>query len=201
MKHYSDIDTIPIWNYNKWLETEDPRYFLILDYYDQLPDISDKFSHKLTEKAMDIYFEANELEMKLSNRNSYIFDLTKKLVRIEFEHNIINNILQLLDLTGQENAHLLKDYGYSIREGKEFTDELKRIFNQNQNKKVKIKELKAEIEAMNKQDGETQSIESIQVAIEKHNNREINLRTTTLKKWIILKNNLIKDIEKQQLKK
>lgn len=201
MKYYSDIDTIPIWNYNKWLQTENPRYFLILDYYDQLPDISDKLSHALTQKAVDIYFEANELEMKLSKRNSYVFDLTKKLVKIEFEHNIVNNILQLLDLTGPENAHFLKDYGYSIRDGKEFKEELKRIFNQNQNKKVKIKELKAEIEAINNKAGESDSIESVQVAIEKHNNREINLRTTTLKKWIILKNNLIKDIEKQQLKK
>lgn len=201
MKYYSDIDTIPIWNYNKWLQTENPRYFLILDYYDQLPDISDKLSHALTQKAVDIYFEANELEMKLSKRNSYVFDLTKKLVKIEFEHNIVNNILQLLDLTGPENVHFLKDYGYSIRDGKEFKEELKRIFNQNQNKKVKIKELKAEIEAINNKAGESDSIESVQVAIEKHNNREINLRTTTLKKWIILKNNLIKDIEKQQLKK
>lgn len=201
MKHYSDIDTIPIWNYNKWLETEDPRYLLILDYYDELPGISDKFSHILTQKAVDIYFEANEIEMKLSTRNSYVFDLTKKLVKIEFEHNIVNNILQLLDLIGPDDQYLLKDYGYSIREGKEFKEELKRIFNQNQNKKVKIKELKAEIEAINKKTGESESIESVQVALEKHNNREINLRTTTLKKWIILKNNLIKEVEKQQLKK
>nr|MDA3799792.1 hypothetical protein [Kiritimatiellia bacterium] len=91
--------------------------------------------------------------------------------------------------------------GYSIREGKVIGSEQNRIFNQNQNKKVRITEIENELDAITKVTGKEESIESIQIALEKHNNREINLKTTTLKKWIILKNNLIKEIDKQQLKK
>lgn len=203
MNYYHSIDTVPIWNFSKWQSNEDVRYFLKVEDYEELPEITDKEATQLTSTAIEIYFEANEFELKMSTRNNYVFTLTKRLALVTAEHDIINNILQLLELTGPEpeSEKLLNQVGYSIREGKDFYDEIKRIFNQNQNKKVKINELRSELEALTKKTGESESIESIQIALEKHNNRAIDLHTTTLKKWLILKNNLIKDIEKQQLKK
>jgi hypothetical protein len=203
MKHYKTIDTIPIWNFDKWRKTDDGRYILKLEGDEELPDISDKQSHELTVAAMEIYFEANELEVTMSSRNTYVFDMTRKLAVLQSNYDITKSILKLLELTGRdaEAEALLKNSGYSIREGKVIGSEQNRIFNQNQNKKVRITEIENELDAITKVTGKEESIESIQISLEKYNNREINLKTTSLKKWIILKNNLIKEIEKQQLKK
>jgi len=203
MKFYRSIDTLPIWNYDKWLNSDDARYLLKIDDYDQLPEVNKKTLSEIDNTAIDIYYQASEFELETSKRNELIFNLTKKLTNLEFQYNHVNNLITLLSLAGPEPEilKLLSDAGYSIREGKDFEPELKRIFNQNKNKVAKINEVKAELESMTREgSGKTQSIEDVQVAIERHNNRDIDLRKTTVKKWLILKNNLYKEIEKQQLK-
>lgn len=203
MKHYKSIDTIPIWNYDKWLQTDDPRFLLKLSDYEDLPEVSTEYKSELQNAATEIHYQASEFELKKSKRNNIIFDLTKRLTNLECDYNLTNNILQLLELSGRDNQveQLLQNAGYTIRDGKDFESELKRIYNQNQNKKSKINELRGELEAMTKNTGESQSIESIQIALERHNNMSIDLHSTTLKKWIILKNDLMKEIERQQMKK
>ena len=203
MKFYRSIDTLPIWNYDKWLNSEDARYLLKVEDYDQLPEVNKKTLSEIENTAIDIYYQASEFELGTSKRNELIFNLTKKLTNLEFQYNHVNNLITLLSLAGPEPGilKLLSDAGYSIREGKDFEPELKRIFNQNKNKVAKINEVKAELESMTREgSGKTQSIEDVQVSIERHNNRDIDLRKTTVKKWLILKNNLYREIEKQQLK-
>src|SRR6056297_546611 len=203
MKFYRSIDTLPIWNYDKWLNSDDARYLLKIEDYDQLPEVNKKTLSDIENTAIDIYYQASEFELGTSKRNELIFNLTKKLTNLEFQYNHVNNLITLLSLAGPEPEifKLLSDAGYSIREGKDFEPELKRIFNQKKNKVAKINEVKAELESMTREgSGKTQSIEDVQVAIERHNNRDIDLRKTTVKKWLILKNNLYREIEKQQLK-
>jgi DNA repair ATPase RecN len=203
MKYYKSIDTIPVWNYDKWLQTEDPRFLLKLPDYEELPEISDKIKTELHAAATEIHYQASEFELEKSKRNNIIFDLTKRLTNLECDYNLTNNILQLLELSGRDKQteQLLQNAGYTLRDGKDFESELKRIYNQNQNKKSKINELRGELDAMTKNTGDPQSIESIQIALERHNNMSIDLHSTTLKKWIILKNDLMKEIERQQMKK
>jgi len=203
MKFYRSIDTLPIWNYDKWLNSEDARYLLKVEDYDQLPEVNKKTLSEIENTAIDIYYQASEFELGTSKRNELIFNLTKKFTNLEFQYNHVNNLITLLSLAGPEPEilKLLSDAGYSIREGKDFEPELKRIFNQNKNKVAKINEVKAELESMTREgSGKTQIIEDVQVAIERHNNRDIDMRKTTVKKWLILKNNLYREIEKQQLK-
>ncbi len=39
-KIYKSIDSLPVWNFAKVMDTNDLRYLLILDYYDDLPEFN-----------------------------------------------------------------------------------------------------------------------------------------------------------------
>ena len=57
MKHYTDIELCPIWNFNKVDETDDARYLLILDNYNELPELNDKVFAVLEQAYIDILYQ------------------------------------------------------------------------------------------------------------------------------------------------
>ena len=122
---------------------------------------------------------------------------------MEAEQNQVNNIIKFLSVFGRNKDMecRLNALGYTIRAGKDFEEELKRIFNQNKNKSIKINELKAEINAIaGINAGDKTPIEQIQIAVEKYNKRDIDLKNISIRKWITLKNDLAVAAERQHSK-
>ena len=202
IRYFKTIDTVPAWNYFKAKEQQDTRFLLKLEDYEDLPEVN-----ALEQKILDDTFEQltidiADFELKLSRKTFNLFQLTLRAAKLEAEMEQVNNILRLLHISGHdnENEKLLKKYGYSIRSNKSFEDELKRIFNQNKNKNIRIKELHAEIDAIAGKTTDETPIERVQIAIEKYNNRDIDIRSISLKKWLTLKNDLAIAIERQQAK-
>lgn len=81
-KYYQSIDSLPFWNYEKTYTTDDLRYLIILDYYDQLPDIKvnpDYWSN--------ISIQAFEVDKSQKSKN-YINELSY-ILRLRNEYNQI----------------------------------------------------------------------------------------------------------------
>lgn len=78
-RYYQNIDTLPFWNYEKTYTTDDLRYLIILDYYDQLPDVkvNPDYWSNISIQAFEIDKSqksknyVNELSYILKLRNEY----------------------------------------------------------------------------------------------------------------------------------
>lgn len=200
---YKTIDTCPAWNYYKAAENGDNRFLLELNNYDELPDVDARTLMELGLAFDKLSLDIADFELRLSRRSYNLFQLTLRATKLEAEQNQVNNIIKFLSVFGRNKDMecRLNALGYTIRAGKDFEEELKRIFNQNKNKSIKINELKAEINAIaGINAGDKTPIEQIQIAVEKYNKRDIDLKNISIRKWITLKNDLAVAAERQHSK-
>lgn len=66
MRYYNSRDTVILWNYEKFQKENDIRYLLILDDYNDLPEINDKNLEKLTQASKNIIYQAEDGTYDLS---------------------------------------------------------------------------------------------------------------------------------------
>jgi hypothetical protein len=81
-KFYRSIHSLPFWNYERIVSTNDHRYLLVTDYYDILPEI------KVDETIwMEISLQSFELGNKLKSK-IYIAELSN-IIKLRKEYNQI----------------------------------------------------------------------------------------------------------------
>lgn len=86
LKVYKNIRLLPLLNYLLIMEHDDIRYLLILDNYNELPNISEKCKKKLQKIYSDIIFE-----MPADTINNDIFIQLLELEKKKFEFYIASD--------------------------------------------------------------------------------------------------------------
>lgn len=108
-KYYKSLDTLPYYCYEKVNEKKDLRYLLILDSYDELPDINGKTHdiladmwERLNDDAIDIFSDNKDLQYyAILKRNYY------KIFSEYYSSNKQNSFLKRKLTDAQKE---LKDY-------------------------------------------------------------------------------------------
>jgi hypothetical protein len=202
--HWLSIDFIPAWNFLTAKQSGDVRYLIKNIDYERLPEILEIQRKTLENVFTFLDYQVAQFSIDTSRRNQIIFDLNKKIASMEADYNQVKNIVEYLLLAGpdEEFYPALKEGGFVIDMNLPFWNELERIKASNENKRIKINEQKAELKALTGSNTEsnTNETEEVLIALEKHNKKDIDLKAITMRKWLTLKNDLSKAIEKQQLK-
>lgn len=200
--NWRTIDFIPAWNYIKFDETSDTRYLLKGIDYECMPELFDIQIARLNQIGESLRFQVLQIELQNNRRNEIIFDIAKKIEMQTADYNEINNICNYMLIAGYDKdfKESLENYKYKIfTENGNIKDQLRQIMSQNENRKIKINEFKAEYDALTKQvdNGKKSTIENTQIIIEKHNGRDIDLKKITMKKWLALKNDYVNEMNRK----
>jgi hypothetical protein len=134
---YTSIDTLPIWNFDKYLQTNDARYLLRLSNYDNLPQI--EIPANIVIDLMQSYAEGSASTQKYINGLANIIKL-----RHDFT-SISNAVVCLHYIDDTELTKIVKSrYKFDETDKKE---SLKNISKQLQGLKAKIEMKQSEFEA------------------------------------------------------
>ncbi len=98
-RYYLSIDTLPLWNYIKIIDSGDIRYLIILDYYDVLPDV--QVPQEYWNNILAEYFEASDSQKS----KNYVSELSNILNRRKL-FNTISDCCYILRCS----IYLKKDY-------------------------------------------------------------------------------------------
>lgn len=98
-KHYSSIETLPIWNLHKIQETGDLRHLLILEDYTYLPENIDMYNLSIIYSQIVMQFE--ELDLKIQSLFADLcfsfFEYRAKRLKQQKVNNQFAKYLNLLD--------------------------------------------------------------------------------------------------------
>ena len=202
--NWRTIDFIPAWNYLQFDSTDDIRFLLKGLDYENMPELFEVQRLRLEIVGDSLRFAAAQFELENNRRNQIVFDLKKRISLMEAEYDEVLNICNYMKVAGYDPEFdaTLQLYKYQIFPERDLKAQLTRIEASNENRKIKINEQLAEYAAMTKQSGkEPNSLESVQIMIERNNKLEIDLKKITMKKWLTLKQQYIKEIETANNKK
>lgn len=200
-KYYRNCDELPIYNFFKIKETNDLSYlYLDFDEYNEV---------EVEEKMKDVWESLLEEYSNLTGDNSTIryYDLIREIIALESRFDVVNTLLQMINIGGMSREMLisyskaLKVWKYNLNVDKPLKDEIAKLIKQLKQSKNKIRlklEEKKEIEKSN--EGESMSLVEQQVAIEDAlDKNEVNLKTTTVAKWLAMIKKI--KLKQEQLKK
>lgn len=199
---YKSIETLPAWNYEKTLSTHDPRYILKGIDYEELPEMFDIDLERISIVMSDLHLQASQYEIESVNRNAIIFDMIKKLEVLKSEYHYVRAIISYLYMKGNDSymIELLRSMGHVIKNG-DIKNQLQSIHNRNENVQIRIKQMQRELEAITGKGEKQTEADEVQLLIEQHQKREIDLHKISTKKWLILKHRLSEHIDKLQANK
>jgi hypothetical protein len=129
MKIYESLDDIPLYSWNKFMETDDNNWFLI-DYNGKQEKIIDKNLEKIAIELKDLYFQLAGGDMFVSKlqkgaKRDYLilkYDTVKQLLELLMNENVINNAEMRLFCIQQ-----LKKFGFSIPEINDYEGDIEAI--------------------------------------------------------------------------
>lgn len=197
---YKSIDFLPMWNYYQILDSDKPDYrYLVKGIdYENLPDIDVSY---LAQAWEDIIFSVVDLTNEMNKRSGNIFQQQKDISIDEFNYYQVQTLILCLSIERkEEHIKALAYLGYIINEKKDFTKEVNRIRKVSQNALVKINAKKEELKSLMPKDVKKSNIYDVIDSVEKHRKLAIDLYTMPIKKWIVIYNNVIRDIEHKTLK-
>jgi len=205
--NWLSFDYIPAWNYLKWVETQDARYLIKDIDYERLPDVFDIQRTRLNEAAEFIYNQVAQFSIDTSRRNKIVFDMEKRIAVMKQEYNQVINVLQYLEVKGIDHDFdaMLEAAGFRIDYAKPFWNELERIKGSNENKRIKINEQTAELNAIRgvtttEQPVTKGEMERAKMILEDYKNREIDLHKISMKYFLTLKQDLSDAIDRKTVK-
>lgn len=197
-KPYKSIETLPMYNYYKTLDTGDLRYLLKGIDIDELPD----YKGDLNELWEEINYQVSDVNFESNPNSKNIFDKRRRLTELELEYFMIKTIL--LGLRAGKDEELLKELaqlGYKIDPNKDYVKEWDRVNKKSENKKVRIDITKSELSALVPKGGKKNNIESVVDDVERfRNDKQIDMHKTSTKKWFVMLNKVIMESSKQASK-
>lgn len=202
LPYYRSIDTLPAWNYEKTLDTHDPRFLLKNIDYEDLPEMFGIDMDRLSIVMTEVHLQASQYEIDTVKRNAIVFDMIKKMEVLRCEYDYVRAIITYLYMKGHDNYMIeqLRSMGHVIKDV-DIKEQLTSIHNRNENLMIKINQLDREIKAITNTSTKKAEADEVQILIEQHQKREIDLRKITTKKWLILKHKLSEHIDKLQANK
>ena len=121
MKYYTSINTCPLINYINATESNDMRYLLILDSYDDLPKIDNVQKSELSNTYLQLIsqFPEDSFDNELSRRI-----LKVKLMKYDMIANDKKHLKAIIDI---ENDKINKEQGKKSESKLDYYDEVTQI--------------------------------------------------------------------------
>ena len=197
MNYYKTIEFCPAINFLKYDDTGDVRFLLKDIDFERLPDIAQELTGELVEVGKDMAIECVNVELSEVGKNQVIYSTKKSIAEKQIAYHQVINICNYINTFGVDDfsKQELKLYGYKIADGCDIYERLRQIIASNENKRLFIAEEETELKTV-AGDGEKTNYQKIALLIEKHLNRDIDLHKISMQKFILLKIDTIKAIEK-----
>lgn len=202
MNYYKTIEFCPAINFLKYDDTGDVRFLLKDIDFERLPDITQELTGELVEIGKEMAIECVNVELSEVGKIQIIYSTKKSIAEKQIAYHQVINICNYINTFGVDDfsKQELKLYGYKIADGCDIYERLRQIIASNENKRLFIAEEETELKTV-AGEGEKTNYQKIALLIEKHLNRDIDLHKISMQKFILLKIDTIKAIEKWQQNK
>ena len=202
MTYYKSIEFCPAINFLKYDDTGDVRFLLREIDFDRLPNIAQQLTGELVEVGKEMAIECVNVELSEVGKNQVIYSTKKSIAEKQIAYHQVINICNYINTFGVDDfsKEQIKLYGYNIADDCNIYERLRQIIASNENKRLFIADEEAELKTV-AGEGEKTNYQKIALLIEKHLNRDIDLHKISMQKFILLKIDTIKAIEKWQQNK
>ena len=202
MNYYKTIEFCPAINFLKYDDTGDVRFLLKDIDFERLPDISKELTDELAGIGKEMAIECVNVELSEVGKNQVIYSTKKSIAEKQIAYHQVINICNYINTFGVDDfsKQELKRYGYNLADDCDIYARLRQIIATNENKRLFIAEEETELKTIALEDKKTE-YQKIALLIEKHLNRDIDLHKISMQKFILLKIDTIKAIEKWQQNK
>ena len=202
MNYYKTIEFCPAINFLKHDDTGDVRFLLKDIDFERLPNISQELTGELREVGKEMAIECVNVELSEVGKNQVIYSTKKSIAEKQIAYHQVINICNYINTFGIDefSKQELARYGYSIVDNCDIYERRRQIIASNENKRLFIAEEETELKTV-AGEGEKTNYQKIALLIEKHLNRDIDLHKISMQKFILLKIDTIKAIEKWQQNK
>ena len=202
MNYYRTIEFCPAINFLKYSQVGTVQYLLKGVDFENLPDIDEKLYDELIAVGRDMEMAVVDLELSEVGKNQVIYSTKKSIAEKQIAYHQVINICNYINTFGVDDfsKEQIKLYGYNIADDCNIYERLRQIIASNENKRLFIAEEETELKTVAGESGKT-NYQKIALLIEKHLNRDIDLHKISMQKFILLKIDTIKAIEKWQQNK
>ena len=202
MNYYKSIEFCPAINFLKYDDTGDVRFFLKDIDFERLPEIAPELTGEMVEVGKDMAIECVNVELSEVGKNQVIYSTKKSIAEKQIAYHQVINICNYINTFGIDDfsKEQINLYGYSIADNCDIYERLRQIIASNENKRLFIAEEETELKTV-AGEGEKTNYQKVALLIEKHLNRDIDLHKISMQKFILLKIDTIKAIEKWQQNK
>ena len=202
MNYYKTIEFCPAINFLKYSELGAVNYLLKDVDFENLPDIDEKLCNELVKVGREMEMAVVDLELSEVGKNQVIYSTKKSIAEKQIAYHQVINICNYINTFGVDDFSKgeLKRYGYNIADDCDIYERIRQIIASNENKRLFIAEEETELKTV-AAEGEKTNYQKLALLIEKHLNRDIDLHKISMQKFIFLKIDTIKAIEKWQQNK
>ena len=202
MNYYKTIEFCPAINFLKYSELGAVNYLLKDVDFENLPDIDEKLCNELVKVGREMEMAVVDLELSEVGKNQVIYSTKKSIAEKQIAYHQVINICNYINTFGVDDfsKEQIKLYGYNIADGCDIYERIRQIIASNENKRLFIAEEETELKTV-AGEGEKTNYQKLALLIEKHLNRDIDLHKISMQKFILLKIDTIKAIEKWQQNK
>ena len=203
MNYYKSIEFCPAINFLKYSELGAVNYLLKDVDFENLPDIDEKLCNELVKVGREMEMAVVDLELSEVGKNQVIYSTKKSIAEKQIAYHQVINICNYINTFGVDDFsnNELRRYGYQIPCGcEDVPGHIRKIIANNENKRLFIAEEETELKTV-AGEGEKTNYQKLALLIEKHLNRDIDLHKISMQKFIFLKIDTIKAIEKWQQNK
>ena len=202
MNYYKSIEFCPAINFLKYDDTGDVRFFLKDIDFERLPEIAPELTGEMVEVGKDMAIECVNVELSEVGKNQVIYSTKKSIAEKQIAYHQVINICNYINTFGIDDfsKEQINLYGYSIADNCDIYERLRQIIASNENKRLFIAEEETELKTV-AGEGEKTNYQKVALLIEQHLNRDIDLHKISMQKFILLKIDTIKAIEKWQQNK
>jgi hypothetical protein len=203
MNYYKTIEFCPAINFLKYDDAGDVRFLLKDIDFERLPNISQELTRELVEIGKEMAIECVNVELSEVGKNQIIYSTKKSIAEKQIAYHQVINICNYINTFGVDDFsnNELRRYGYQIPcSCEDIPSVLRKIIASNENKRLFIAEEETELKTV-AGEGEKTNYQKVALLIEKHLNRDIDLHKISMQKFILLKIDTIKAIEKWQQNK
>ena len=197
MNYYKTIEFCPAINFLKYDDTGDVRFLLKDIDFERLPDITQELTGELVEIGKEMAIECVNVELSEVGKNQVIYSTKKSIAEKQIAYHQVINICNFINTFGVDDfsKEQINIYGYNIADDCNIYERLRQIIASNENKRLFIAEEETELKTV-AGEGEKTNYQKVALLIEKHLNRDIDLHKISMQKFILLKIDTIKAIEK-----
>ena len=166
---------VTLWQFKMVINNDDVRYLIILDSYEELPDVD---VAELELAWYNIYREYSEIVG--GNRADLWLLKQKQFISMKLEYEVGACILRVIkEMPHPELLEMAEKFGYFIK-----IDDLEKTFIKARAKLVKLKNRITTTEKeMSKTEDEKANLDPLIVMLEKHQGYQFNEQTMTVNKF------------------